>query len=111
MVHTFSTDSKEKKEHVVELVRSLMNKWHTGILEKQRYGGKGITSSSDPIAKLCTLTDPLPLARRETEEVKEQFKGLTFKILFTVPVHSSTEKEFIVRTSLFSKTALVKMKK
>lgn len=67
MVHTFSTDSKEKKEHVVELVRSLMNKWHTGILEKQR----------------------------ETEEVKEQFKGLTFKILFTVPVHSSTEKEFI----------------
>lgn len=57
------------------------------------------------------LSDPFPLARRETEEVKEQFKGLTFKILFTVPVHSSTEKEFIVRTSLFSKTALVKMKK
>lgn len=33
---------------------------------------------------------------RENEEIREQFKGLSFKILFTVPVHSSTEKEFIV---------------
>jgi len=65
MLHTFSTDSKQKK-HLIELIQSLMDKWRNNILEKQR----------------------------ENEEVKEQFKGLTFKILFTVPVHSSTEKEF-----------------
>lgn len=37
MLHTFSTDSTEKKEHYIELLGSLMENWHANILEKQRY--------------------------------------------------------------------------
>jgi len=36
MLHTFSTDSKQKK-HLIELIQSLMDKWRNNILEKQRW--------------------------------------------------------------------------
>jgi hypothetical protein len=104
MLHTFSTDSEEKKKHLTETLRSLMSKWHAGILEKQRCARTTARTRAGGGARrrfrVCDfgINYYCFALCRETEEVKEQFRGVTFKILFTVPVHSSTEKEFIVRS-------------
>lgn len=68
VLHTFSSETKEKKEEIVALIKKNMDTWGAHIQKIQT----------------------------EKEEQNKHFEGVSFKILMTVPVASSHEKAFTV---------------
>lgn len=67
-LHTFVAATKEYKEQFLNEMKQQMSNWHVAQSREREKGG-GATSM-------------------------DQFRGVTFQILFTVPVASTKEKEF-----------------